>query len=673
MAKLAVSEALGQAKPTWTNGQNVALILSTLSADSRALEELYPEFMQDGDPDEQVRLALPLFSNGSLLNALGNHFALYGPRLVISNACASGNIALGVALDMIRLGRCRTAVIPGVELVKLSAIWGAERSGFIGRALRPFHRNRDGSILGEGAGALIVQHPDDVQQHEVLGWLEGFGCGVDMGAAAITLLADGSGLRRSMALSLADANRPPSDIEYINAHAPGTPLIDLLECQAVSDLFGNHAINISLNSTKSLTSHMSAASAIVEVVATLLQMHHGFLHPHFDLDEPDPKLPIEVIGTIAIERRVTRALSNACGGGGLNTSVVITAPSEGDRTRAGDVATATRRIGITGIGSVSALGAGSSDLFTQAPPPLAQAGPLEWFNIEHWYPKESNYSYMNRAAQLGAAAGYVAIADARLEGAYASDRIAVVSGTFLGGAPEASAVMCQGLMEAPDYIRPSMALDHGVHLSSALIRRHFGYNGLTYTLTGSSVAGLQAILVANDLLLELRADASIVVGHDALDEPLQRAAPWLDDCFPSGQLGEGACAIVLECVDSARGRSGIVQAWIGDSIMFSGNLRKRKPARMVLRRLADAIGQSNWNIIYLAGPASQELDDLANQLIRLTESPAVTKRLHPYTNHCMAADALICIAAAVSQRERALILSAEPDGVIATVCIEPAD
>lgn len=674
MAKLALGEALAQSGLKWGDESEVALILSTVTADGRSLEEMYPEFIQDGEPDGRIRQALKLFSNGTLLNSLGEHFGLYGPRMVVSNACASGNIALGIALDMLRLGRCRAAVVPGVELAKLSTVWGAERSGFVGRKLRPFHSKRDGSVLGEGAGAIIVEHPDDVAPERVLGWIEGFGCGVDIGAAAITLLDDGSGLRRGMSLALADANREPADVEYVNAHAPGTPLIDRIECQAVANLFGDHARTISVNSTKSLTTHMGAASGVVEVITTLLEMRHGFLHPHAELDEADPALAVEVIGENAIERKVTRALSNACGGGGLSTSVVVTAPHEPPARQTWAKQTAEGDVLVTGVGSVSSLGAGDASLFDPLRHPDPTGGALsDWFDVNRWYPKEMNYSYMSRAAQLGAAAGAIAIAAADFGDSYASNRVAVVSGTLLGGAPQASAVICQELMRNPNVITPNMALDHGVHLGPALVRRHFGYNGVTYTLTGSCVAGLQALLVAQDILRRERADVAVVLGHDALDEPLRHAAGWLGDCMPAGELGEGAGAVVLERSGQARGLdNGRPQSRLGVSVMMSGSLREDASRGRVVRKLADGVGGAGWDVIYLAGPAGSELTNTARELLAETGRAASIKRLQPLTRYCMAADALFAVGAATALQERALIIAGEASGSVAALCVSPA-
>lgn len=670
MTKTALDEALAQAELVWNDGEGVSLILSTITADSRALEDLYTEFVAEGGRNERVRRAISLFSNGTLIDALGNHYGQRGSRMVISNACASGNIALGIALDLLRLGRCRAALIPGVELLKLSTLWGAERAGFIGRALRPFHAGRDGSILGEGAGALVVQHPDYVREEKVLGWLEGFGCGADMGAAAITLLEDGSGLRRGMTLALVDAGREPTEIEYINAHAPGTPLIDRIECQAIADLFGAHSKSISVNSTKSLTSHMSAASGVVEVIATLLQMREGFLHSHSALDMPDPALAVQVIGDRTVERVVKRALSNACGGGGLNTSVTITAPSERSKCVPCPEMVSALPIVITGVGAISVLGAGTSLSFAREPTNTVAGDLLQWFNVNRWYPKGTNFSYMSRAAQLGAAAGAIAIDDAALSGRYQSDRVAVLSGTFLGGAPQASEVICCALMNDARTITPNMALDHGVHLSAALVRRHFDLNGLTYTLTGSCVAGLQALLLASDVLRCGRADAAVVLGHDALDKPLQHAAPWLD-CLPAKQLGEGAGAIVLEHAHMFVGDKSRPLMVLEAAISMADDMRSELARARLAAKLADALGTCPWDVVYLAGPAVVELEDVARTLLARTDRSATVKCLWSLTNFCMAADPMFAVAAAMAHAMPALILAGEQGGTVAALCVRP--
>jgi 3-oxoacyl-[acyl-carrier-protein] synthase II len=522
--------------------------------------------------------------------------------------------------------------------------------------------------------------------------MEGFGCGVDLGAAPITLLADGSGLLRGMSMALEDGGRSPADVHYINAHAPGTPLIDGLECRAIRNLLPPASATLpSVNSTKSLTSHMSAASAVVDVVATLLQMRDGFIHPHAGLDDPDPELAIPVVGAETIERSVTIALSNACGGGGLNTSVLITAPRTAPRTVPCSPATAsqsaayTGAIVMTGLGGITPWWSGNHAACSQAHDGAAP-GRLEALDITRWYPSSTGYSYMNRAGQLGAIAGYLAIDGTCIQKRYAPDRVAVLSGTLLGGAPEGSAVMNEALTQAPETIRPSMALDHGVHLSTALVRRYFDFNGFTYTFTGSCAGGLQATAVAADLLRTRRADAVVVIGHDALDAPLQRAAPWLADCLPADRLTEGGAAVVFERDEEGRGHAMMPAAALAGTMLLTTEAgASNAPADQddaaldaMADRLIAGLPGLTWDTVYLAGPRRNTLDRLAARLVdRQTRHTRRTRQAAAsHANggeaYGMAADAMICLVSAAARRERALVLALDPFGVLAAAVVAPA-
>lgn len=662
MCRAAVSEALEMAGVSVQQERNIALLLSTLAADSGTVEKLYPKFAASGSADQGVSEVLSLYSNGTLLSRLGNHFGFDGPRFVVSNACASGNIALGLALDMMRSKRCRVAVVPGVELVKLSMLWGAERSAFIGRALRPFHRQRDGSILGEGAAAVVVQREEDVDAANVLGWLEGFGFGVEATAGAITLKEDGSGLRRSMTFAVEDAGRSLDEIQYINAHAPGTPAIDRIECKAISELFGTRSTSLYVNSTKSLTTHLSAASGIVEVIATLVQMQEGFIHGNGNLDDPDPALAVPVVGPDTVLQKVRRSLSNACGGGGLNTTVLITAADEPSPGSEWPQRKQQCNIAITGTGIISPWSNGNS----KAPRP----GYLEWFDVNRFYPAETGYSYYNRTGQLGAAAAAVAVGDASLQGHYADDRVAVITGTFLGGQTQCNAAVCQALMDNPNSITPSMVLDHGPHLASSMVRRHYGYFGPTCTFTGSCVAGLQALLTGCEMLLGQRADAGVIVGNDGLDEALRKAAAMLNGCLPADRLSEGAGAAVIELQERAQRRGARVHALIRDWTITASNLQPSRALKATAERLAGAFQRPDWETIFLTGHHKQELQELASVFMT---SVGRKSKIHIVEENlcCLAGDPMFALSAAVAAGKPALILAAELQGIAAAVFIEP--
>ena len=661
----AASEALVSAAPDWGDGCEVGLLVATVWGDSGAAEQRFADFLSESRPGEELLTALRCFPNGSIADELGERCGVWGPRIVVSNACASGNIALGIALDLMRLGACRAALVVGTENLNLTALWGADRAGFVGHALRPFHRLRDGAVLGEGAAAVVLEAPDALGDRTPLGWLEGFGCVCDKGAAAITLLEDGSGLRRSMDLALRDAGRGIDEVCYVNAHAPGTPLIDRIECKAVADLTKERVGRVRVNSTKSLTTHLSAASALVETIACLLQMREGFLHPNAGLDDPDPELAAPVVGAAAVPHRVPLSLSNACGGGGLNTTVVLSAvdtspPSSGE--------SALEEVVVSGLGDLSALGEMAVGRRWE---PGTKTPRLEDFDIGRWYPQESQFSFMNRAAQLAAAAGALAIDDARLlEARHASDRVAVLAGTWLGGGPEASAVLCRGLARDPDLIRPSMALDHGNHLGAALVCRHYGFNGPTYTFTGSTTSSLTALVVAHDMLLRDRATAALVLGFDALDGPLVRASRWFRDCFPPHPLGEGSAALVVEHAASAR-RRGAALATLGARCLLAAPLDNVAARSVAADRLAAGLDGAVWNEIWIAGGGERALFEVADRLAASVGRKTPFRCLAPLTNHCMAADGLLAAVGAVRTGERVLVLAADRRGPVVALELLP--
>lgn len=546
MASHAVEEALKGSGLTSEQLADTGLILATMAGDSHAAENAYPRLLAvahgTAEPTDDLRDDFLRYPNGAILEGLTRKFGLGGPCFVISNACASGNIAVGLALDYLRTGQCAAIIVVGVEVMRAGMLWGAERAGFVGDALRPFHPERNGAILGEGAAAIVVATPE-MSAHQPFGWVEGFGSVCDRGAAAITLAEDGSGLLRAMQLALIDAERPISDIEYVNAHAPGTPMIDAIECKAVAQLCDADQNKVAINSTKSITTHLSGASAITEIIATLLQLSGGFIHANAGVIEPDPSLALKPVGATALDRKVSFALSNACGGGGLNTSIALSLNPL--RRASCDAPVLPQPLAITGVGDVT------GDIRWQ---PWSGAdesaeerdGRLASFDVCAHYPPETNFQYMNRAAQLAAAAGELALRDAGIASSLPcrDDRFAAIFGTYLGGAPQASQVMCDGLMTKPNAITPSMSLDHGIHLGAALVCRHFGLTGTTYTVTGSRRSGLQALEIAKLTLEQDRAEAALVCGYDASNELQANLTKRL--AKQCGIPVDAASAVVLE-------------------------------------------------------------------------------------------------------------------------------
>lgn len=578
MAALAVDQAIGQYEIEAFSKNNIGVFLATMYGDSFLAENLYmthgglwPENEQlSKDEKRKLIEALGYYPNGRLIGDLCKKFGILGPKLVVSNACASGNIATGLAMDYIRLGLCKYALVVGVEVMKLTTQWGAERAGFVGTRLSPFDRDRDGAILGEGAACILLGHPSNTSRDKVLGWLNGFGCVCDKGAAAMALQEDGSGLSRAMTLAIQDANLVPSDVNYVNAHAPGTKMIDMIECRAISRTCVNCSDHISINSTKSITTHLSGASAITEIIATMLQIKGGYLHGNAGLGTLDPDLPIIPIGGKTISKMIDNALSNACGGGALNTSILVSRnqkrqhPLE-EKDKIPDLS----QYVITGYGELDEMQMYWNESGIRNSADYEESNGK--FDVLRYYPEETNYQYMNRAAQLAAAASARCLESSKLKQSkmfYDSDRFAVIFSTFLGGSPEASRVMCKGLVNDPNRITPYMSLDHGAHLGAALVCRYYDLTGLTYTLTGSYAPEIHALITGLISLQTNKADAVLMTGYDSFEDQHDNIISRLG---LRGKPSDSAASIVIENKAKAIKRGAPLLACVDSLKLFTGS------------------------------------------------------------------------------------------------------
>jgi 3-oxoacyl-[acyl-carrier-protein] synthase II len=675
MAIAAVTEALSLSGLDVHEEDNIGVFLATMSGDSHVAENLYSGLtdMATSNQADQKKLteAVKVFPNGALLRKLCRHFDFRGPQLVISNACASGNIAVGLALDYLRTKKCSAVVVVGVEVMKVSMLWGAERAGFVGDTLRPFHAQRNGAILGEGAASVILVAPEKATPNRIIGWVNGFGSVCDRGAAPITLAEDGSGLLRAMKLALQDAEKESLDLEYVNAHAPGTRMIDAIECKAISELCASHANNIVINATKSITTHLSGASALTEIVATLLQMRDGFVHGNASLDQVDPALALDPVGPVTIQRKVSFGLSNACGGGGLNSSIALSSAAScvaGQRTVQTESA---GKLVITGVGTVV------DKRFSWRPMGEAAnqfpGGPLDGFDIYQHYPSTSNYHYMNRAAQLAAAASALALGDAGIKAGelpYADDRLAVVFGTCLGGAPEASKVMCDGLFSNPKAITPSMSLDHGIHLGAALVCRHYGLTGTSYTLTGSCRAGLQALEVAALSIQTGRAAAALVAGYDAYND---FQASLVAKFNIGGPTVDSAVAAVLETTSSACKRNAPILAQLSDITTLSGKYGSSRERDKLIGKLKKCLSTNEWDLLYLATSEPWKFQSLIDGIMDDQSDRACCLLPGQGLPDQLAGLGMAALIDAIDRGKSAAIIAPEVDGNIITLIVGPVN
>ena len=257
-----------------------------------------------------------------------------GPNYTTVSACASSANAMIDALNYIRLGYCDVIVSGGSEAaVTIAGMGGfnamhalSTRNDSPETASRPFDATRDGFVLGEGAGALILEELEHAKARGAKIYAELVGGGLSSDAYHMTAPhPEGIGVVRVMENCLRDANLRPEDVDAINTHGTATPLGDVAELKAISQVFGDHAQNININSTKSMTGHLLGAAGAIEAIASILAMNHGLVPPtinHSVIDENiDPKLNLTL--NKAQKREVNVAMSNTFGFGGHNACVVF--------------------------------------------------------------------------------------------------------------------------------------------------------------------------------------------------------------------------------------------------------------------------------------------------------------------------------------------------------------
>ncbi|MBL4847554.1 MAG: beta-ketoacyl-ACP synthase II [Planctomycetes bacterium] len=283
-----------------------------------------------------VRKVSPFLVPMMMINAASGEVAirlgLKGPCFCVSSACASGNHALGLAMQMIRYGMADAVFAGGSEAaltpIGLAGFCSAralsKRNDDPQKASRPFDKDRDGFVFGEGAGMLLLESLDHAQARGAKIYAEFTGFSNTDDAFHITAPHEsGEGAARAMSGALEDAKLEPSAIDYINAHGTSTSLNDVMETKAIKDVFGEHAYKVAISSTKSMVGHLLGASAGIEAVIMAKAIQESLAPPTINHDEPDPACDLDYVPNEARSMEINNAISNSFGFGGHNTCMVF--------------------------------------------------------------------------------------------------------------------------------------------------------------------------------------------------------------------------------------------------------------------------------------------------------------------------------------------------------------
>lgn len=280
----------------------------------------------------------PFFIPRMIADIAGGHISIKynfrGPNYTTVSACASSNNAIAEALMLIRLGKADIILAGGSEAaINEPGLGGfnamhalSTRNDEYKTASRPFDGTRDGFVMGEGGGALVIEEYEHARKRGARIYCELMGAGLTADAYHLTAPnPEGLGARKVMELAVKDAGLNPEQIDYINMHGTSTPLNDVAEATAVKAVFGDHAYRMHLSSTKSMTGHLLGAAGVVEAIATILAIRDSIVPPtmHFTTEDPNIDYKLNFTFNKAQQREIRYALSNTFGFGGHNVSVVF--------------------------------------------------------------------------------------------------------------------------------------------------------------------------------------------------------------------------------------------------------------------------------------------------------------------------------------------------------------
>jgi 3-oxoacyl-[acyl-carrier-protein] synthase II len=315
------------------NRERIAVVIGSGIGGLPIIEETQKQYLARGP-----RVISPFFITALIANeAAGNvsiRYGLKGPNLATVTACTTGAHAVGEAYRMIQYGDADAAIAGGTEsVITPLAVGGfavmralSTRNDEPERASRPWDRDRDGFVMGEGAGLVIMEEMDAAMKRGARIYAELVGYGLSGDAYHIAAPSeDGDGPARVMKNALDDAGIGPEQVGYINAHGTSTPMGDKVETMAIKMVFGPHARKVAISSTKSSTGHLLGAAGGFETGVVALALHHGILPPTINYETPDPECDLDYVPNEARPVRVEYALSNSFGFGGTNGCLVLRA------------------------------------------------------------------------------------------------------------------------------------------------------------------------------------------------------------------------------------------------------------------------------------------------------------------------------------------------------------
>lgn len=314
-----------------SNDEKIGVLTGCGLGGLATLEENF-KIMEKKGPRRVSPFFIPMIIGNMAPGVVSIHFGAKGPNASVATACAAGAHAIGDAFKLVKTGKADAMITGGMEAV----ITGTCIAGFNAmkalstrndepeKASRPFDKDRDGFVVGEGCGILILESLESASERgaHIYAEMVGYGMSGD-GFHMTSPPPDGSGASRCMQAAIDDAGITADQIDYVNAHGTSTPINDLYETRALKTVFKDHAKKVAISSTKSMTGHLLGGSGGIETVFTALTIEHGIIPPTINLDNPGEECDLDYVPHVARKAKVNVAMTNSFGFGGTNASLVL--------------------------------------------------------------------------------------------------------------------------------------------------------------------------------------------------------------------------------------------------------------------------------------------------------------------------------------------------------------
>jgi 3-oxoacyl-[acyl-carrier-protein] synthase II len=317
---------------TEANSDRIGILMGAGMGGLESIEQAYDKYLENHSP----KRVSPFFIPASIINLVGGHlsiiFKITGPNLAVATACTTSTHALGLALRLIQSGDADAMIAGGSEMATcptgMSGFAQAkalsQRNDYPQGASRPWDKDRDGFVMGDGAGAMMVEEYEMAKARGAKIYAEIVGFGMSGDAFHVTAPPeDGEGARKAMAKALVDAKLNPDQVQYVNAHATSTELGDRAETTAIRRAFGAAADKLAVSSTKSMTGHLLGAAGAVEAIFSVLALRDQVVPPTINLHQPGEGCDLDYVPNTARQMQLEYTLSNSFGFGGTNGSLIF--------------------------------------------------------------------------------------------------------------------------------------------------------------------------------------------------------------------------------------------------------------------------------------------------------------------------------------------------------------